>query len=85
MISIKAPEMIKEAKKISKIVHTLFAILPFEKKWFQDRGVKSVKSVIRVVLDFDETNCFDRWCSHAIRAKSPAFQMSGGLRSPQSW
>ncbi len=30
---------------IRKYTHTLFSILPFEKKWFQERGVKNVLSV----------------------------------------
>lgn len=34
------------AKAIQKSVHTLFTILPFEKKWFSDRGVKNVKAVV---------------------------------------
>lgn len=29
-------------KKLAKYVHTLFTIIPFEKKWFFDRGVKKV-------------------------------------------
>lgn len=33
------------AKAIQKAVHTLFTILPFEKKWFSTRGVKSIKAV----------------------------------------
>lgn len=33
------------AKTIEKCVHTLFTIIPFEKKWFQDRGVKRIQSV----------------------------------------
>jgi lipid-A-disaccharide synthase len=32
-------------KKLSKSVHTLFTIIPFEKKWFLDRGVKNVISI----------------------------------------
>lgn len=32
-------------KKLSQYVHTLFTIIPFEKKWFQDRGVKKVVSI----------------------------------------
>ena len=32
-------------KKLSRSVHTLFTIIPFEKKWFQDRGVKNVIGV----------------------------------------
>ena len=34
------------AKAIEQSVHTLFTILPFEKKWFEDRGVKKIKSVV---------------------------------------
>lgn len=33
------------AAAISQNVHTLFTILPFEKKWFMDRGVKQVRSI----------------------------------------
>jgi lipid-A-disaccharide synthase len=29
-------------KKLAKSVNTLFTIIPFEKKWFKDRGVKNV-------------------------------------------
>ena len=32
-------------KILEESVHTLFTILPFEKKWFYDRGVKRVKAV----------------------------------------
>ncbi|MBP9679850.1 MAG: lipid-A-disaccharide synthase [Bacteriovorax sp.] len=32
-------------KKLSQCVHTLFTIIPFEKKWFQERGVKRVISI----------------------------------------
>ena len=33
------------AKTIQETTDTLFTILPFEKKWFQDRGVKNVVSL----------------------------------------
>jgi lipid-A-disaccharide synthase len=33
------------AQTISKVAHTLFTILPFEKDWFGERGVKQVKSI----------------------------------------
>lgn len=33
------------AEVLAKSVHTLFAILPFEKRWFKDRGVHQVKSI----------------------------------------
>lgn len=32
-------------KKLAATVNTLFTIIPFEKKWFQDRGVKKVISI----------------------------------------
>ncbi len=32
-------------KKLAQSVHTLFTIIPFEKKWFKDRGVPVVISV----------------------------------------
>lgn len=32
-------------KKLSQYVHTLFTIIPFEKKWFLDRGVQKVISI----------------------------------------
>ena len=38
------------AKTLEKNVHTLFTILPFEKKWFQDRGVTKVISVIHPLM-----------------------------------
>lgn len=33
------------AEAISKNAHTLFTILPFEKQWFGERGVKQIKSI----------------------------------------
>ena len=38
------------ATVLEKCVHTLFTILPFEKKWFEDRGVTKVKSVIHPLM-----------------------------------
>lgn len=32
-------------KKLSQTVNTLFTIIPFEKKWFMDRGVKKVRGI----------------------------------------
>jgi lipid-A-disaccharide synthase len=37
-------------KKLSKSVHTLFTIIPFEKKWFSDRGIKKVISIDHPLL-----------------------------------
>lgn len=33
------------ARELGNCLHTLFTIIPFEKKWFQERGVKRVFSV----------------------------------------
>lgn len=38
------------AKALQKCVHTLFTILPFEKKWFSDRGVSKTRSVIHPLM-----------------------------------
>lgn len=32
-------------KKLAQFVHTLFTIIPFEKKWFHERGVEKVISI----------------------------------------
>jgi lipid-A-disaccharide synthase len=33
------------ARVLAETVHTLFSILPFEKDWFKERGVKQVRSI----------------------------------------
>lgn len=38
------------AKALQECVHTLFTILPFEKKWFSDRGVSKTRSVIHPLM-----------------------------------
>ena len=38
------------AKVLENNVHTLFTILPFEKKWFRDRGVTKVKAVVHPLI-----------------------------------
>lgn len=38
------------AKALQQNVHTLFTILPFEKKWFLDRGVSKVKGVVHPLM-----------------------------------
>lgn len=38
------------AKVLEQNVHTLFTILPFEKEWFQNRGVSKVKGVIHPLM-----------------------------------
>tara|TARA_B100001971_G_scaffold129103_1_gene118977 strand:- start:10653 stop:11780 length:1128 start_codon:yes stop_codon:yes gene_type:complete len=43
------------AKVLEKCVHTLFTIIPFEKKWFKDKGVTRVKGVIHpLVLNYEQ-------------------------------
>lgn len=37
-------------KALAASVHTLFTIIPFEKKWFLDRGVKQVRGVVHPLL-----------------------------------
>ena len=37
-------------KKLAASVHTLFTIIPFEKKWFHDRGVRNVISIDHPLL-----------------------------------
>lgn len=37
-------------KVLEKNVHTLFTILPFEKKWFEERGVSKVKAVVHPLM-----------------------------------
>ncbi len=39
------------ASKIAKYAQTLFTILPFEKKWFQERGVRQVKSIPHPIME----------------------------------
>jgi lipid-A-disaccharide synthase len=38
------------SKVLEKNVNTLFTILPFEKKWFMDRGVSKVRGVIHPLM-----------------------------------
>lgn len=38
------------AKVLEKCAHTLFTIIPFEKKWFENKGVTRVKGVVHPLL-----------------------------------
>ncbi|MFN8369765.1 MAG: lipid-A-disaccharide synthase [Bacteriovoracaceae bacterium] len=38
------------AKILAKTVHTLFTIIPFEKQWFNQRGVQNVMSITHPIL-----------------------------------
>ena len=44
------------AKTLANCVSALFTILPFEKKWFLDRGVSQVKSVVHPVWLHHQAN-----------------------------
>lgn len=46
-------------EQIKKNVHTLFTIVPFEKKWFSDRGVKNTIAVRHPLLDHYEKDIID--------------------------
>lgn len=49
-------------KKLASSVHTLFTIIPFEKKWFKDRGVERVIGIDHPLWTAysKEVNQFDR-------------------------
>ena len=69
--------------KLSKYTHRLFSILPFEKKWFEDRGVKNIissqhpvfKRVNELNLDFDDV------CSR--RKENPTLLFLPGSRNSE--
>ena len=43
------------AKVLEQNVNTLFTILPFEKKWFQNRGVSKVRAVVHpLMLEYEK-------------------------------
>ena len=52
-------------KSLAKFAHKLFAILPFEKKWFQDRGVQQTEQCMHPVF----TEYLER--SKSIKVVSP--------------
>ncbi len=54
-------------KKLSQSVHTLFTIIPFEKKWFSDRGVKKVVSIDHPLLVTYQKE-LEQYQSHQLRA-----------------
>lgn len=47
------------AKVLAKTVHTLFAIIPFEKDWFKSRGVKRVVNIPHPILNYHGEKAFD--------------------------
>lgn len=62
------------AKVLEENVHTLFTILPFEKKWFKDRGVTKVKSVVHpLMIEYGEkiksirSRSFDDFSKRSVR------------------
>ncbi len=68
------------AKILERNVHTLFTILPFEKKWFQDRGVTNVKSVLHpLMLEYSEhlTHIRKRSSDNISKSKSKLLILPG--------
>lgn len=60
------------ARVLEENVHTLFTILPFEKKWFRDRGVTKVKSVVHpLMIEYGEKVKLSRVRSFDDFAKRP--------------
>lgn len=53
-------------KKLSQSIHTLFTIIPFEKKWFSDRGVKKVVSIDHPLLVTYQKE-LEQYQSHQLR------------------
>lgn len=69
-------------KTIEKCVHTLFTILPFEKKWFMDRGVSKVKSVIHplMIKYKNELSQYKSKASTPSKAKTKLLLLPGSRR-----
>jgi lipid-A-disaccharide synthase len=68
------------SKVLEKNVHTLFTILPFEKKWFQDRGVTKVKGVVHpLMIEYknDFSNIRERKSSDLIGKKIKILLLPG--------
>ena len=56
--------------KLKNFVHSLYTILPFEKKWFQDRGVKQICSAPHPVF---------------VESKGDLYSRSLLTNSPKKW
>jgi lipid-A-disaccharide synthase len=73
------------AKTLANTVHTLFCILPFEKKWFQDRGVAQVKSVAHpLAINYkEELEKFSKKKASNFSNRKPRILLLPGSRSSE--
>ena len=73
------------AKAIEKNVHTLFTILPFEKKWFQKRGVKKIKAVKHpLAVEYaDQLNTLRQKKSQDLSIRKPRLLLLPGSRNSE--
>jgi lipid-A-disaccharide synthase len=73
------------AKTLANTVHTLFCILPFEKKWFQDRGVVQVKSVAHpLAINYkEELEKFSKKKASNFSNRKPRILLLPGSRSSE--
>ncbi|MDD0854093.1 lipid-A-disaccharide synthase [Halobacteriovorax sp. GB3] len=71
------------AKVLEETVHTLFTIIPFEKKWFGDRGVQRVRSVAHPlwITYKDELESFKRDRSYSEISKEKRLLLLPGSRN----
>lgn len=58
-------------KKLEKTVHTLFTIIPFEKEWFESRGVTRVKSILHPLVETYKDQLKDISTRRSLKLSSP--------------
>lgn len=67
-------------KVLERCVHTLFTIIPFEKKWFSDRGVTRVKGVEHPLMRTYKDDLKDITQRHFYRGKRKILLLPGSRR-----
>jgi len=70
-------------KKLSKYTHQLFTILPFEKKWFVDRGVRQVIECQHPVFKAFNEDCPNFKDLDRNRIKQPTILFLPGSRNSE--
>lgn len=68
-------------KALERDVHTLFTIIPFEKKWFMDRGVKRVISIDHPLLTHYEKDLNNHPIKHDNQKKIKNLLLLPGSRN----
>lgn len=68
-------------KALEKNVHTLFTIIPFEKQWFLDRGVKRVVSIDHPLLTHYENDLINKPIIHRENIKTINLLLLPGSRN----